>query len=113
MRIHPAASRVRKLSREHPALYIVFDLLVDERGKSLVERTGKRAHTVTRTLEKLLAKPRSPAARRAGRAAGTPRAAASGNRLRPRCSSKCSTISFSMHGLRTARQECTDQRDDN
>src|SRR5436305_1365963 len=37
MRIHPAASRVQKLSREHPALYIVFDLLVDERGKSLVD----------------------------------------------------------------------------
>jgi ATP-dependent DNA ligase len=37
MRIHPAASRVQKLSRELPALYIVFDLLVDERGKSLVD----------------------------------------------------------------------------
>ena len=37
MRIHPAASRVQKLSREHPALYVVFDLLVDERGKSLVD----------------------------------------------------------------------------
>jgi len=37
MRIHPAASRVQKLSREHPALYIVFDLLVDERGKSLID----------------------------------------------------------------------------
>ncbi len=28
-RIHPAASRVAKLSRETPAVYIVFDLLVD------------------------------------------------------------------------------------
>ena len=37
MRIHPAASRVQKLSSEHPALYVVFDLLVDERGKSLVD----------------------------------------------------------------------------
>jgi len=36
MRIHPAASRVRKLAREHPAVYVVFDLLVDERGRSLV-----------------------------------------------------------------------------
>src|SRR3954468_1731228 len=36
-RIHPAASRVRKLSQEFPALYIVFDLLVDERGAALVE----------------------------------------------------------------------------
>ena len=39
MRIHPAQSRVEKLSREHPALFIVFDLLVDEKGKALVEET--------------------------------------------------------------------------
>jgi len=37
LRIHPAESRVRKLSAEHPALMIVFDLLVDERGRSLAE----------------------------------------------------------------------------
>jgi ATP-dependent DNA ligase len=37
MRIHPAKSRVEKLSREHPALFVVFDLLVDDNGKSLVE----------------------------------------------------------------------------
>jgi ATP-dependent DNA ligase len=37
-RIHPAASRIRKLARETPASYHAFDLLVDERGKSLVER---------------------------------------------------------------------------
>src|SRR5260370_27040671 len=37
MRIHPAASRVQKLAKEHPATLIVFDLLVDDRGKSLVE----------------------------------------------------------------------------
>jgi len=36
-RIHPAASRVKKLAQEHPAKLIVFDLLVDERGKSLAE----------------------------------------------------------------------------
>jgi ATP-dependent DNA ligase len=36
LRIHPAESRVRKLAREHPALYIVFDLLVDADGRSLV-----------------------------------------------------------------------------
>ena len=36
MRIHPAASRVLKLSQEHPCVFIVFDLLVDEKGKSLV-----------------------------------------------------------------------------
>ena len=35
-RIHPAASRVMKLAAEHPAVCIVFDLLADARGKSLV-----------------------------------------------------------------------------
>ncbi len=34
-RIHPAASRIRKLSVERPATLIVFDLLADEAGKSL------------------------------------------------------------------------------
>ncbi len=37
MRIHPAESRVRKLAREHPVLFVVFDLLVDAEGRSLVE----------------------------------------------------------------------------
>jgi ATP-dependent DNA ligase len=38
MRIHPAESRIRKLSKETPASYLVFDLLVDEKGHSLIER---------------------------------------------------------------------------
>ena len=37
LRVHPAESRVRKLAAEHPALLVVFDLLLDERGKSLVK----------------------------------------------------------------------------
>jgi ATP-dependent DNA ligase len=37
MRIHPAESRVRKLSLETPSVYIVFDLLVDENGKDLTK----------------------------------------------------------------------------
>lgn len=37
-RIHPAESRVRKLSLELPAVYVAFDLLVDPQGRSLVER---------------------------------------------------------------------------
>src|SRR5438045_1752391 len=37
MRIHPAASRVKKLSQETPAKLIVFDQLVDERAKALVD----------------------------------------------------------------------------
>jgi ATP-dependent DNA ligase len=35
-RIHPAASRVEKLSHTHPAQFVVFDLLVDEKGSSLI-----------------------------------------------------------------------------
>ena len=37
MRIHPAASRVKRLAIEHPATLIVFDILVDAKGDSLVE----------------------------------------------------------------------------
>jgi ATP-dependent DNA ligase len=37
MRIHPAASRVLKLSKQSPCVFIVFDLLVDEKGRSLVK----------------------------------------------------------------------------
>jgi ATP-dependent DNA ligase len=37
MRIHPAASRVEKLSKETPCLFIVFDLLVDAAGKQLTQ----------------------------------------------------------------------------
>src|SRR5258708_2457744 len=36
MRIHPAASRVLKLSQESPATFIVFDLQLEEKGNSLV-----------------------------------------------------------------------------
>lgn len=37
LRIHPAASRVKTLAEAHPAMLIVFDLLVDEKGTSLVK----------------------------------------------------------------------------
>src|SRR6185437_10236753 len=37
MRIHPAASRIKKLAQETPAKLIVFDQLVDERAKALVD----------------------------------------------------------------------------
>ncbi len=37
MRIHPAASRIEKLSNETPCVFIVFDLLVDDKSKSLVK----------------------------------------------------------------------------
>src|SRR5438128_916037 len=37
-RIHPAESRIRKLSQETPAQAILFDMLVDENGHSLVDQ---------------------------------------------------------------------------
>jgi ATP-dependent DNA ligase len=37
-RIHPAESRVLKLAAETPAIYLVFDLLADEKGRPLLER---------------------------------------------------------------------------
>ena len=39
MRIHPAASRIKKLSTQTPATFLVFDLLVDDKGHSLVNET--------------------------------------------------------------------------
>jgi ATP-dependent DNA ligase len=41
-RIHPAASRVQKLSHEHPASLVVFDFLVDDKGASLVEQPQEK-----------------------------------------------------------------------
>jgi ATP-dependent DNA ligase len=35
MRIHPAASRVEKLSKETPCIFIVFDVLLDSSGRRL------------------------------------------------------------------------------
>lgn len=38
MRLHPAASRVRKLAGEQPATYVLFDVLVAPGGNNLVDR---------------------------------------------------------------------------
>ena len=45
LRLHPAISRVQKLSREHPAQIVVFDLLTDEQGRSLLERPFRERRT--------------------------------------------------------------------
>ena len=53
MRIHPAKSRVERLAREHPALMIVFDLLVDEKGAELVSQTlAERRIALERFVER-------------------------------------------------------------
>ena len=53
MRIHPAASRIEKLSHETPCVLIVFDLLIDDKGKSLVKEPLKVRRA---RLEKFAAK---------------------------------------------------------
>lgn len=53
MRIHPAESRVRKLADEHPAMLVIFDLLVDLRGKSYLEAPlSKRRLALERFAER-------------------------------------------------------------
>jgi ATP-dependent DNA ligase len=37
MRLHPAETRIRKLSVETPAIFILFDMLMSPAGKSLIE----------------------------------------------------------------------------
>jgi ATP-dependent DNA ligase len=59
-RIHPAASRIKKLARETPAVLIVFDILVDEQGQSCVEEVlSKRRSVLTQFAKKHLEKNKS------------------------------------------------------
>jgi ATP-dependent DNA ligase len=75
MRIHPAASRIRKLSEATPASLFVFDLLVDARGKSLVDRPLSERREALEVLFEGL--------RIAGRGAGKPSAPTQLIRLSP------------------------------
>lgn len=52
-RIHPSASRVKLLANQYPCLFVVFDLLVNERGKALVNQPLERRR---RELERWAAK---------------------------------------------------------
>lgn len=59
-RIHPAASRIEKLSRATPAHFIVFDLLVNDSGKSLVnEPLDHRRASLEKFAKKYFAKNQS------------------------------------------------------
>jgi len=56
-RIHPAASRVTKLSLSTPAQFIVFDLLVDEAGKPIYDSPlSKRRQKLESLAKKHLVK---------------------------------------------------------
>jgi ATP-dependent DNA ligase len=50
LRIHPAASRIRKLAAESPAMFIVFDLLVDGRGRDLTKRPLRQRRAILEEL---------------------------------------------------------------
>jgi ATP-dependent DNA ligase len=51
LRLHPAESRVRKLVNEHPALYVVFDLLVAPDGRSLLDKPfTERRHALEKFM---------------------------------------------------------------
>lgn len=55
-RVHPAESRIKRLAEETPAVFIVFDLLVSDRGTSLVSRAlGKRRILTESFAKKFLA----------------------------------------------------------
>jgi ATP-dependent DNA ligase len=60
MRIHPAESRVAKLAKETPANLIVFDLLVNDRGKALTgSPLAERRKALEAFARKYLAKNKS------------------------------------------------------
>jgi ATP-dependent DNA ligase len=42
LRLHPAASRVQKLAKAHPAIFIIFDLLADAEQSYLKAHLGER-----------------------------------------------------------------------
>jgi ATP-dependent DNA ligase len=57
LRLHPAASRIKRLAAETPTNFVAFDLLADPKGNDLRDRTleDRRA-----ALEKLFAKIKTP-----------------------------------------------------
>jgi ATP-dependent DNA ligase len=60
LRIHPAKSRVEKLAAESPATLVVFDLLVDAKGRSLA---GEPLAERREALESFVAKEVPPSLR--------------------------------------------------
>jgi ATP-dependent DNA ligase len=52
LRLHPAASRVQKLAKAHPAMYIVFDLLA-ENGRVYLRRTLRERRSLLETFARL------------------------------------------------------------
>jgi len=57
LRLHPAASRIRKLAAETPVDFVAFDLLADPKGRDLRDETLEARRTM---LEVMLAKIDNP-----------------------------------------------------
>jgi ATP-dependent DNA ligase len=53
-RIHPAESRIKKLAAETPATYVVFDLLVNERGVNLTGETLENRRQALEQFSKIV-----------------------------------------------------------
>jgi ATP-dependent DNA ligase len=58
-RIHPAATRVRKLADETPALFIAFDLLADEKGSLTGKPLSERRQRLERFAKRNFARNRA------------------------------------------------------
>jgi ATP-dependent DNA ligase len=56
LRLHPAASRVQKLARAHPAIYVVFDLLA-ESGHSYLNRILRERRPLLESFARLNLRP--------------------------------------------------------
>jgi len=52
LRLHPAASRVAKLAKAHPAMFIVFDLLAEDRGRYLEKNLNERRKLLAKFAKK-------------------------------------------------------------
>lgn len=55
LRLHPAASRVRKLAAEHPAMFVAFDLLVTPREAAVTRLVDAPFEERRRALEAFIA----------------------------------------------------------
>jgi ATP-dependent DNA ligase len=56
MRIHPAESRIKKLAVETPAALILFDMLLDAKGKSLIDLPLTKRRAALETFYKAAGK---------------------------------------------------------
>ncbi len=80
-RIHPAASRIQRLSQETPATYMVFDLLVDAQGRAM---TARPLAARRMALQEFAARYLGASAAGKGRKAATPKTAKSARLARSR-----------------------------